>query len=87
VEDERLMAVLVESFGRRSRCGRKKKLVCRGERKVHGGSLWSVSGCVGFLWWRWWWRSWWWLWLVVGTAEKEKERKNYRNEAKRLVFG
>jgi hypothetical protein len=82
VEDERLMAVLVESFGRRSRYGRKKKLVCRGERKVHGGSLWSVSGCVGFLWWR----SWWWLWLVVGTAERE-ERKNYRNEAKRLVFG
>jgi hypothetical protein len=94
VEDERLMAALGESFGRRIRCGRKKKLVCRRERKVHGGSRWSLGGCVGeklvcrrekkvhggsrwslggcvgFMWW-----SWWWLWLVVGTAEKEGEKK------------
>jgi len=51
VEDERLIAALVESFGRWSRCGRKKKPVCSGERKVHNGSRWSVGG---FLWWSWW---------------------------------
>jgi hypothetical protein len=46
VEEKRLMAALVESFGRWSRCGRKKKPVCRGERKVHGGSRWSVGGLL-----------------------------------------
>jgi hypothetical protein len=80
VEDERLIAVLVKSFGHQSRCGRKKKLVCRGERKVHGGSRWSIGGCVGFLWW-----SWWWLWLVAGTTGRERERK--RDDRKRRKIG
>jgi len=44
VKDKRLMAALVESFGRQSRCGRKKKPVYRGERKVHGGSRWPIGG-------------------------------------------
>jgi hypothetical protein len=34
VEDERLMAVLGESFGRRSRCGRKKKLVSKERERL-----------------------------------------------------
>jgi hypothetical protein len=87
VKDERLMAALVESFGCWSRCGRKKKLVCRGERKVHGGSWWSVGGFVGFLWWSWWWRSWLWLWLVAGTAGREREKKTAETGAEGLVFG
>jgi hypothetical protein len=66
MEDERLMAALVECFGRRSRCGRKKKSVYRGERKVHDSSQWSVGG---LLWW-----SWWWLWLEARTMV-ERERR------------
>jgi len=86
VADERLMAAFMESFGRRSRCGRKKKLVCRGERKVHGGSHWSDGGRVSFLWCSWWWRSWWWLWLVSGTAGRERERKTTETGVEGLVF-
>jgi len=50
MEDERLMAALVECFGRWSRCGRKKKSVYRGERKVHvafGGQLVAYCGGAG----------------------------------------
>ena len=83
VEDERLMAALVESFGRWSHCGRKKKLVCRGERKVHGGFWWSVGGFVGFLWWSWWWKSWWWL-----ERQEERGRKKTAEIGEEgLVFG
>ena len=81
VKDERLIAALVESFGRRSRCGRKKKLVCRGERKVHGGSWWSVGGFVGFMWWSWWWRSW--LWL---ERRGERGRKKLQKQGQRGWF-
>jgi hypothetical protein len=81
VEDERLMAVLGESFGRRSRCGRKKKLVCRGERKAHGGSWWSIGGYVDFMWW-----SWWWLWLVARTAKRERERKKLQKRGREAGF-
>ena len=73
MEDEGLMVVLVESFGHQSHRGRKKKLVCRGERKVHGDSRWSIGGCAGFLWW-----SWWWLLLVTRTTRGERERKKLK---------
>ena len=52
-----LGSVVARNGGRGSkRRRRKREGLQRGERKVHGGSWWSVGG---FLWWSWWWKDQW----------------------------
>ena len=56
-------------------CGRKKRWLFQAWE-------WPSCGWASYLWWR----NWLGLWLVVGTVERERERKNCKNRAERLFF-